>query len=174
VRFISEHKSRFGVEPAYRVLTEHGCKIAPSTYYDAARRVLSAAAMRDEQLKAGIRRVHAGNATPTIKVLRRPFESATDHAYLHEFCCEFQVVRQLRPENGQSVMLSSRLAENGSRIVNPGWEAASGPAASAWQASSIVAAPTTTRTYGDQLEKLAPMPTPRCELSSLITAATNP
>jgi hypothetical protein len=68
----------------------------------------------------------------------------------------------------------SRLAENGSRIVNPGWEAASGPAASAWEASSIVAAPTTTRTYGDQLEKMAPMPSPRCELSSLITAATNP
>ena len=36
----------------------------------------------------------------------------------------------------------SRLAESGSRIVNPGCDAASGPAASAWEASSIVAAPT--------------------------------
>jgi hypothetical protein len=35
----------------------------------------------------------------------------------------------------------SRLAENGSRMVNPGWEAASGPAARAWEASSMVAAP---------------------------------
>ena len=36
MRFISEHKSRFGVEPICRVLTEHGLKIAPSTYYAAA------------------------------------------------------------------------------------------------------------------------------------------
>ena len=27
----------FGVEPICRVLTEHGCTIAPSTYYDAAK-----------------------------------------------------------------------------------------------------------------------------------------
>jgi hypothetical protein len=38
VRFISEHKSQFGVEPVCRVLSEHGLKIAPSSYYDAARR----------------------------------------------------------------------------------------------------------------------------------------
>lgn len=31
--FIDTHKERFGVEPICRVLTEHGCKIAPSTYY---------------------------------------------------------------------------------------------------------------------------------------------
>ena len=36
VRFIDEHKARFGVEPICRVLSEHGCQIAPSTYYDAA------------------------------------------------------------------------------------------------------------------------------------------
>ena len=30
--FIDEHRSRFGVEPICRVLTEHGCKIAPRTY----------------------------------------------------------------------------------------------------------------------------------------------
>ncbi len=38
----------------------------------------------------------------------------------------------------------------------------------------MVAAPTTMSTYGDQLETMAPMPSPRCELSSLITAATKP
>ena len=70
--------------------------------------------------------------------------------------------------------IPSRLADSGSRIVNPGCDAASGPAASAWEASSMVAAPTTTRTYGDQLAKMAPIPSPRCELSSLITAATKP
>jgi putative transposase len=61
VRFISEHKDRFGVEPICRVLTQHGCPIAPSTYYDATRRVPSARAVRDEELKAEISRVHAAN-----------------------------------------------------------------------------------------------------------------
>ena len=61
VRFISEHKDVFGVEPVCRVLTEHGCKIAPSTYYDAARRAPSARAVRDERLKAAISAVHAEN-----------------------------------------------------------------------------------------------------------------
>jgi putative transposase len=61
VRFISEHKSRFGVEPICRVLTEHGLKIAPSSYYDAVRRAPSARAARDERLKAAISRIHQDN-----------------------------------------------------------------------------------------------------------------
>jgi len=61
VRFISEHKNRFGVEPICRVLTQHGAAIAPSTYYDAARRRPSARTVRDEQLKASISRVHRDN-----------------------------------------------------------------------------------------------------------------
>ena len=61
MRFISEHKSRFGVEPICRVLTEHGLKIAPSSYYDAARRAPCARAVRDEQLKAAISRIHQDN-----------------------------------------------------------------------------------------------------------------
>jgi putative transposase len=61
VRFISEHKSRFGVEPISRVLTEHGVPIAPSTYYDAVRRGPSARQLRDEQLRPLISRVHADN-----------------------------------------------------------------------------------------------------------------
>jgi len=61
VRFISEHKGVFGVEPICRVLSEHGCPIAPSTYYDTVRRPRPARAVRDEQLKAAIGRVHAGN-----------------------------------------------------------------------------------------------------------------
>ena len=43
------------------MLSQHGCQIAPSTYYDAARRAPSARVMRDEQLKAVISRVHADN-----------------------------------------------------------------------------------------------------------------
>ena len=61
MRFISEHKGVFGVEPICRVLSEHGCPIAPSTYYDTVRRPRPARAVRDEQLKAAIGRVHAGN-----------------------------------------------------------------------------------------------------------------
>jgi putative transposase len=61
VKFISEHKDRFGVEPICRVLTQHGWPIAPSTYYDAARRSPSARTVRDEQLKVLISRVHKDN-----------------------------------------------------------------------------------------------------------------
>jgi putative transposase len=51
----------FGVEPICRVLSEHGCKIAPSTYYAAKNRMPSARAVRDAQLDEQIRRVHADN-----------------------------------------------------------------------------------------------------------------
>jgi putative transposase len=61
VRFISEHKDRFGVEPICRVLSQHGWPIAPSTYSGAACRQPSARARRDEQLKEQITRVHAEN-----------------------------------------------------------------------------------------------------------------
>ena len=61
MRFISGLRSRFGVEPICRVLTEHGVPIAPSTYYDAVTRPPSARAVRDAQLKAAIARVHADN-----------------------------------------------------------------------------------------------------------------
>jgi putative transposase len=43
------------------VLTQHGCQIAPAAYYDAARRAPSARAVRDEQLKALISKVHRDN-----------------------------------------------------------------------------------------------------------------
>ena len=59
--FISEHKDRFGVEPICRVLSRHGWPIAPTAYYDAARRAPSARAARDEQLKPEISRVHTDN-----------------------------------------------------------------------------------------------------------------
>ncbi len=53
-RFIDNHKDRFGVEPTCRVL-----QTAPSTYYAARRRPLSARRVRDEALKVKIRHVHA-------------------------------------------------------------------------------------------------------------------
>lgn len=49
VDYIDQHRDEFGVESICRVLTEHGCTIAPSTYYAAKRRqiVPSARAVRD-------------------------------------------------------------------------------------------------------------------------------
>jgi putative transposase len=61
VRFIRGHKGVFGIEPICRVLSQHGCPIAPSTYYDTAGRPPSARAVRDEQLKAAVTRVHQDN-----------------------------------------------------------------------------------------------------------------
>jgi putative transposase len=46
-RFITEHKARFGVAPICRVLSEHGCPIAPRTYYAHVVRPLSKRALWD-------------------------------------------------------------------------------------------------------------------------------
>ena len=47
VAYIDGHKHRFGVAPICRVLTEHGMKIAPSTYYAALKAPVSAAELAD-------------------------------------------------------------------------------------------------------------------------------
>jgi hypothetical protein len=51
----------FGVEPICRVLSEHGCPIAPSSYYAAKARPVCERVLRDGELLAQIRRVHADN-----------------------------------------------------------------------------------------------------------------
>ncbi|MFI6448532.1 IS3 family transposase [Kitasatospora sp. NPDC050543] len=64
VAFIDEHRGRFGgVEPICRVLTEHDCSIAPSTYYAHHKRLVWPAArtVRDEELKDLIKEVHDAN-----------------------------------------------------------------------------------------------------------------
>jgi len=68
VRFIDEHQGhrvgdglRWGVESMCAVLSEHGARIAPSTYYDARARIASARDRRDEQLKEQIAQVHRDN-----------------------------------------------------------------------------------------------------------------
>jgi putative transposase len=70
VGFIAGHADRvsvdglrWGVEPICRVLSEHGVPIAPSTYYDAikARRRVTPAELREEQLMLAIARVHHEN-----------------------------------------------------------------------------------------------------------------
>jgi putative transposase len=56
IAYIDAHRDRFGVEPICQLLP-----IAPSTYHAAKRRLPSARALRDEELKVDIRRVHEGN-----------------------------------------------------------------------------------------------------------------
>jgi putative transposase len=56
IAYIDAHRDRFGVEPICQLLP-----IAPSTYYHAKRRLPSARALRDEELKVEIGRVHAEN-----------------------------------------------------------------------------------------------------------------
>ncbi len=59
VQFIDDHRVRFGVQPICRVLTEHGRKIAPSTYYAHHTRPASARSVSDVALLVEIRRVHS-------------------------------------------------------------------------------------------------------------------
>lgn len=56
--FIDGHRDRFGVEPMCRVLTEHGVRIAPSTYYAHKTREPSPREVRDAAVLAQVRRVH--------------------------------------------------------------------------------------------------------------------
>jgi len=53
-RYIDEHKNSYGVEPICRILA-----IAPSSYYAAKVRPLSARAIRDEAIGADLTRIHA-------------------------------------------------------------------------------------------------------------------
>jgi putative transposase len=57
VAFVDAHKSRFGVEPICRVLTEHGVQVAPSGYYAHQARPASARSQRDAVVLAEIQRV---------------------------------------------------------------------------------------------------------------------
>jgi putative transposase len=71
VEFIREHADRrqpqvdgglrWGVEPICAVLTEHGLKIAPSTYYEHMNRTVTARQQRDTYLLEQIHRVHRDN-----------------------------------------------------------------------------------------------------------------
>ncbi len=68
VDFIRDHAGhrdlgglRWGVEPLCTVLTEHGLKIAPSTYYEHVGRQPTGRDRRDAMLINEIRRVHTEN-----------------------------------------------------------------------------------------------------------------
>jgi putative transposase len=59
VAFVDEHREVFGVEPICRVLSRHGVKIAPSTYYEARSRRPSRRAVRDAEVAALIAQARA-------------------------------------------------------------------------------------------------------------------
>ncbi|GAA4491435.1 hypothetical protein GCM10023094_55810 [Rhodococcus olei] len=61
VDYIDAHKTDYGVEPICRVLAQAGAQIAPSTYYAAKSRPLSARTVRDAELVEQIHRVHGEN-----------------------------------------------------------------------------------------------------------------
>jgi len=61
VAFIDAHRHKFGVEPICRVLREHGCGIAPNTYYVAKKRPPSKREIRDAELVVEIQRVYDEN-----------------------------------------------------------------------------------------------------------------
>ena len=50
VDYIESHRDRFGVEPICTVLSEHGCPIAPSTYYERRRQPVTEAELEDAYL----------------------------------------------------------------------------------------------------------------------------
>jgi putative transposase len=50
VEFIAAYRAEFGVEPICTVLSEHGCPIAPSTFYAAQHQIPSARERRDAEL----------------------------------------------------------------------------------------------------------------------------
>ena len=60
IAFIDDHRQVHGVEPICRVLSEHGCRIAPSTYYEQLSRRPSRRALRDEQVVAVMLAERAG------------------------------------------------------------------------------------------------------------------
>ena len=61
IAFIDAHRHRFGVEPICRVLREHGCGIAPNTYWVAKQRPSSPRSLRDAALVVEVHRVYAEN-----------------------------------------------------------------------------------------------------------------
>jgi len=61
VAYIDQYKELFGVQPICDVLAETDAPIAPSTYYAARSRPLSARSRRDEHLTGQIQRIHTDN-----------------------------------------------------------------------------------------------------------------
>ncbi|MFI7336253.1 IS3 family transposase [Micromonospora aurantiaca (nom. illeg.)] len=61
VDFVDSQKAEHGVQPVLQALQDTPAAIAPSTYYAAKTRPVSARSRRDEELTAMIERIHAEN-----------------------------------------------------------------------------------------------------------------
>jgi transposase InsO family protein len=61
VDYIESHRDRFGVEPICAVLSEHGLKIAPSTYYERRRRPVTDAELEEAYLVNALVDLHRDN-----------------------------------------------------------------------------------------------------------------
>lgn len=68
IDYIDEHREEFGVGPICRVLSQHGIKIAPSTYYEARNRKPSKRALRDAERTPAATPDSRTHATPLITV----------------------------------------------------------------------------------------------------------
>ena len=66
--FIAEHRARFGVASICRVLSEHGCRIAPRTFYAWVKRPMSSRALWD----IVITEILAGYYEPDDQGRKRP------------------------------------------------------------------------------------------------------
>jgi len=61
VAYIDAYRDRFGVEPICTVLSEHGCVIAPSTYYERRRRPVTDAELTEAYLVNALVTLHQDN-----------------------------------------------------------------------------------------------------------------
>lgn len=61
VAFVDSHQAEYGVQPVLQALEDTPAQIAPSTYYAAKTRPLSARSRRDAELTAMIKQIHAEN-----------------------------------------------------------------------------------------------------------------
>ena len=93
IAFIDDHRDRFGVEPICRVLSEHGCKIAPNTYWTAKKRPPSKRALRDAELVVEIQRVY--NAHMSVYGARKIWAQLNEEGIVVARCTVERLMAQM-------------------------------------------------------------------------------
>ena len=130
MRFIAEHAERtdgglrWGVEPICAVLSEHGCPIAPSTYYEARTAACrpSPQVVRDEQPMAEIRRVHEQNYG--VYGARKVWLALNREGIPVARCTVERLMRELGLAGARGVSASAPLARTSRQPGLPTWWAA--------------------------------------------------
>jgi putative transposase len=109
--FIAEHRARFGVAPICRVLSEHGCRIAPRTFYAWLKRQPSKRALWDMT----VTEVLAGYYEPDEHGRRKPeslYGATKMWAHLHREGIEVArctVERLMRANGWQGVTRTKKI-----------------------------------------------------------------